>query len=166
VTKLTECNSVNPLVYLSLGTNLGDKQQNLLTAIEKIETQVGHVVAQSAFYATQPWGFESDNGFLNACLAVETRLTPRQLLRVTQRIERAMGRTKKSDGTYHDRIIDIDILLYDEIIVNQPDLKIPHPLMHQRLFVLQPLAEIAQNVMVPGSNISVGEMLKTLEAAS
>jgi len=145
---------------------LGDKQQNMLIAIGKIETQVGHIVAQSAFYATDPWGFKSDNRFLNACLAVETSLTPRQLLRATQRIERAMGRTKKSCGTYHDRIIDIDILLYDDSIVNQPDLKIPHPLMHQRLFVLQPLAEIAQNVIVPGSNISVGEMLKALAAAS
>ncbi len=138
----------------------------MLIAIGKIETQVGHIVAQSAFYATDPWGFKSDNRFLNACLAVETSLTPRQLLRATQRIERAMGRTKKSCGTYHDRIIDIDILLYDDSIVNQPDLKIPHPLMHQRLFVLQPLAEIAQNVIVPGSNISVGEMLKALAAAS
>ena len=145
---------------------MGDKQQNMLIAIGKIETQVGHIVAQSAFYATDPWGFKSDNRFLNACLAVETSLTPRQLLRATQRIERAMGRTKKSCGTYHDRIIDIDILLYDDSIVNQPDLKIPHPLMHQRLFVLQPLAEIAQNVIVPGSNISVGEMLKALAAAS
>lgn len=154
------------LVYLSLGTNLGDKGENLQVAIHQIATQIGLVTAQSAFYETEPWGFESENTFMNACVAVETNLSPRQLLRVTQRIERRMGRTQKSAGSYHDRIIDIDILLYDDVMVSEPDLIIPHPLMHKRLFVLQPLAEIAQNVIVPGSSISVGEMLSALETAS
>jgi 2-amino-4-hydroxy-6-hydroxymethyldihydropteridine diphosphokinase len=154
------------MLYLSLGTNLGDKHKNLQDAIQQIEQRIGHVVAQSAVIATQPWGYKSENEFLNACVAVETTMSPRDILHTTQAIERALGRTQKSRGTYHDRLIDIDILMLDDLIVDEKDLKIPHPLMRHRLFVLQPLAEIAQNVMVPGSSMSVGEMFKTLETDS
>ena len=137
-------------VYLSLGSNLGDKEENLRQAIEKINEKVGAVVRQSSFMTTQPWGFESNNTFVNGAVCCETSLTPHQLLRVTQKIEREMGRTRKSivmvDGQpqvdYHDRIIDIDILLYDDITVDTPTLKIPHPLMHERDFVMIPLSEI------------------------
>ncbi len=137
-------------VYLSLGSNLGDKEENLRQAIEKINEKVGAVVRQSSFMTTQPWGFESSNMFVNGAVCCETSLTPHQLLRVTQKIEREMGRTRKSivmvDGQpqvdYHDRIIDIDILLYDDITVDTPTLKIPHPLMHERDFVMVPLMEI------------------------
>lgn len=137
-------------VYLSLGSNLGDKEENLRQAIEKINEKVGAVVRQSSFMTTQPWGFESNNMFVNGAVCCVTSLTPHQLLRVTQKIEREMGRTRKSivlvDGQpqvdYHDRIIDIDILLYDDITVDTPTLKIPHPLMHERDFVMIPLREI------------------------
>ena len=136
-------------VYLSLGTNLGDKEHNLLSAITEIERRIGSVRAQSAFLSTEPWGFESTNTFLNAAVCVETELSPNALLRVTQQIERDMGRTEKStiNGqqstvTYHDRIIDIDILLYDDLHINTPKLTIPHPHMYERDFVLIPLREI------------------------
>ena len=129
--------------YLSLGTNLGNKEENLKKAIEKIEERVGHVKAQSAFLPTEPWGFESANPFLNAAVCVETDLTPFGLLKATQTIEREMGRHKKStDGGYADRCIDIDILLYDDLRVDEPDLQIPHPLMLKRDFVMIPLREI------------------------
>lgn len=130
-------------VYLSLGTNLGGKTQNLVSAITEIERRIGPVRAQSAFLTTEPWGFESENTFLNAAVRVETALSPFDLLNKTQQIERDMGRTQKSvDGKYHDRIIDIDILLYDDLHINTPKLTIPHPLMYERDFVLIPLKEI------------------------
>lgn len=129
--------------YLSLGSNLGDKRQNLKSAIEEIEKQIGHVVRQSAFIETEPWGFDSDNGFVNAAVCVETELTPLQVLHTTQGIERSLGRREKSvNGEYHDRIIDIDILLYGDEKINEPGLIIPHPLMHERDFVMIPLMEI------------------------
>lgn len=133
------------IAYLSLGTNLGDKRKNIAEAINNIGELVGDVVRQSALYETEPWGFRSDNRFVNAAVCVDTQLSPRRLLEVTQRIEREMGRTLKSDGgEYHDRIIDIDILLYGDLHIDEPDLKIPHPLMHERDFVMMPLNEIME----------------------
>lgn len=133
------------IAYLSLGTNLGDKRKNIAEAINYIGELVGDVVRQSALYETEPWGFRSDNRFVNAAVCVDTRLSSRRLLEVTQRIEREMGRTLKSDGgEYHDRIIDIDILLYGDQHIDEPDLKIPHPLMHERDFVMTPLNEIME----------------------
>lgn len=130
-------------LYLSLGTNLGNRKGNICEAIQKIEEQVGAVVRQSALYETKPWGFSSPNDFINACVKVSTSLSPRQVLEATQRIERELGRTLKSvNGEYHDRIIDIDILLYDDLHINEPDLHIPHPLMEEREFVMVPLKEI------------------------
>lgn len=130
-------------VYLSLGTNLGNRKRNVREAIEKINELVGVVERQSALYETKPWGFSSPNDFINACVLVVTSLSPRQLLETLQAIEKEMGRTLKSvDGEYHDRIIDIDILLYDDLKIDEPDLKIPHPLMEERDFVKIPLHEI------------------------
>ena len=130
-------------VYFSLGSNLGNKRENLNKAIKLMEEQIGVLVRQSAFLATEPWGFQSDNSFVNAAICMETELDPFEVLVKTQEIEREMGRTMKStNGEYHDRIIDIDILLYDDLTVDEPDLKIPHPLMRQRPFVMEPLREI------------------------
>lgn len=130
-------------VYLSLGTNLGNRKRNVHEAIEKIGELVGDVARQSALYETKPWGFSSPNDFINACVLVETTLAPRQLLEMTQRIEKEMGRVGKShDGEYQDRVIDIDILMYDDLKIDEPDLKIPHPLMEDRDFVMVPLKEI------------------------
>ena len=130
-------------VYLGLGTNLGDKVQNLKDAISRISDAVGRILRQSSFIETEPWGFESSNRFLNAVVLGETEKTPREVLLLTQQIERDMGRKQKSVSVgYVDRPIDIDILLYDDLTVDEPDLKIPHPLMHQRDFVMIPLEEI------------------------
>ena len=147
-------------VYLSLGSNLGNKRKNIRLAIEKIGEQVGEVVRQSALYETEPWGFESENRFVNAAVKVTTALSPMEVLRATQQIERDLGRKRKSQSpdsqqrqrvgatagipspVYHDRPIDIDILLYDDWIVDEPELKIPHPLMYKRDFVMIPLREI------------------------
>ena len=134
-------------VYLGLGSNLGDRNANIEQAIALIHERVGEVVRRSSFIETEPWGFESENKFLNAVILCETELTPRQLLKATQKIERELGRKKKSASShishlYKDRPIDIDILLYDDLTIDEPDLKIPHPLMEQRDFVMIPLREI------------------------
>lgn len=148
------------VVYLSLGTNLGDKEHNLKSAIREISKRIGSVTAQSDFIETEPWGFSSDNTFLNAAVKVETMLSPFELLSITQKIERELGRKKKStpaaistDGegkplpVYHDRPIDIDILLYytngtESLALSTPTLTIPHPLMNERDFVQIPLKQI------------------------
>ena len=154
-------------VYLGLGSNLGDREANISRAIALIAEQAGTVVRQSALFYSEPWGFESDNQFVNAAILVSTTLTPRQLLRATQRIERLLGKTKahaterslidNSQLTidnppftlhpspftiYKDRPIDIDILTYDDLHLDLPELKIPHPLMQMRDFVMTPLREI------------------------
>lgn len=130
-------------VFIGLGSNLGDKVWNLQETIRLISERVGAVVRQSSFLETEPWGFESENTFVNAVICCETEKTPREVLVLTQQIEREMGRTRKSSsGGYSDRPIDIDILLYDNLTVDEPDLKIPHPLMHQRDFVMIPMEEI------------------------
>lgn len=139
--------------YLSLGTNLGDKEKNLRTAVRLLEERIGKVDSLSAFYATEPWGFTSDNAFLNAAAGLHTPLTPLEVLEQTQEIERMMGRQHKSvDGVYADRLIDIDLLLgFDDtaalVRMDTPRLRLPHPLMHLRDFVLRPLAEIAPEVV-------------------
>ena len=130
-------------VYLGLGSNLGDCRKNLERAIRLIGDRVGLVTRQSSFIETEPWGFESPNKFMNAVILCETTRSPREVLLLTQQIERDMGRMKKSvSGGYADRAIDIDILLYDDVTIDEPDLKIPHPLMHQRDFVMIPLEEV------------------------
>ncbi len=132
-------------VYLGLGSNLGNRRSIMKEAISRISEKIGEVVRQSSFIETEPWGFDSPNMFLNACVCVETEQTPRQLLVATQQIEKNMGRAHKTtDGEYQDRIIDIDILLYDNLKINEPDLKIPHPLMEERDFVMIPLKEILE----------------------
>lgn len=144
-------------VFLGLGSNLGDRQANIERAIELISERVGEVIRRSSLIETEPWGFESENKFLNGVILCETTFTPRQVLRKTQKIERDLGRKKKTNDQlsivnsqlveakpriYTDRPIDIDILLYDDLAVDEPDLKIPHPRMQEREFVMIPLKEI------------------------
>ena len=134
--------------YLGLGTNLGDKEANLRTAVRLLEERVGEVASLSAFHATEPWGFESANAFLNAAAEVRTSLSPLEVLERTQEIERLMGRRHKSvGGVYADRVIDIDLLLCfaedgTPVRVDTEKLTLPHPLMRQREFVMKPLQEI------------------------
>ena len=131
------------IVYLGLGSNLGNKEQHITTAVKHLEQRVGKVRRLSSLLKTEPWGFTSPNSFVNAAVSIDTILSPHEVLEATQQIERDMGRKQKSmNGEYHDRIIDIDILLYDDMEINEKDLIIPHPLMHQRDFVMIPLREI------------------------
>lgn len=151
-------------VYLGLGTNLGDKEANLNVAIEEIRKRVGEITSLSANYITEPWGFDSQNSFLNAVCKVCTLLSPSEVLSVTQAIERNLGRMKKSiNGQYSDRPIDIDILLYDNLVIDTPELSIPHPLIHKRLFVMEPLTEIAPKLIHPVLHLSMEDILRNLQ---
>ena len=148
-------------VYLGLGTNLGDKEANLDMAMEEIRKRVGEILSLSAYYITEPWGFDSKNAFLNAVCKVSTSLSPLDVLLTTQSIEKDLGRLKKSvNGQYSDRPIDIDILLYDDIVLDSPTLTIPHPLMHKRTFVMEPLSEIDPELVHPVLHKSMKEILK------
>ena len=146
-------------VYLGLGTNLGDKEANLKVAIEEIRKRIGEITSLSAFYVSEPWGFESENSFLNAVCSVTTDFSPMEVLHLTQDIERSLGRLKKSvGGQYSDRLIDIDILLYDDWHIDTPELTIPHPLMWERDFVMIPLREIAPNINAETFGIKRGNI--------
>ena len=144
------------LYYLSLGSNLGDREQTLEAAKRLIEQQIGPITRCSSYYYSDPWGFESEHGFCNLCCAVQTPLSPLTMLAATQAVERALGRTEKTiDAHYHDRIIDIDIILaYDEngneksfnFQLSSFNLVIPHPLWEQRDFVRIPLQEIKTDI--------------------
>lgn len=141
--------------FLSLGSNLGEREQTLSLAIAQLEQKAGHVAAQSEWYYSEPWGYESANGFCNVCVAIESDLQPMEMLRTTQHIERALGRAHKThtdashrptDG-YSDRLIDIDLLeAYSDdgtaVTICTPQLTLPHPLMHERDFVMIPLSEL------------------------
>ncbi len=151
------------MLYLSIGTNLGDKNHNLSRALELIGQRVGKVVAYSGVFETEPWGFSSPNTFFNAAVAVKTTLAPLHALAATQEIEREMGRTHKSvDGHYTDRIIDIDLLLYDgecSAPFESPTLTLPHPHLHERRFVLEPLFEIAPALVHPVLGKTIFDLL-------
>lgn len=144
--------------YLGIGTNLGDKATHIRQAVELIGQRVGTVLAVSSFYQSEPWGFVSDNRFLNVAVQVATSLSPMELLRETQSIEKLMGRTEKTTSTYADRIIDIDILFYGQMVLDTETLKIPHPLLPERDFVVIPLAEIAPQLIHPTLHLRMEEL--------
>lgn len=134
------------IAYLSLGSNVGDREANLRRALQNLSA-LGEIVAKSSVYETEPMEVVDQPWFLNAVIKLRTGLPPSELLRALLKVERSMGRVREQ--AKGPRQIDIDILLYDDAAVNEPGLAIPHPAMHQRMFVLAPLAEIAPNVMHP-----------------
>ena len=153
-------------VFLSLGTNIGNKEENLTRAIELLSLALNKCLAVSTYHETAPWGFDSKNSFLNCAAVFSTETTALQLLDITENIERELGRTTKStNGNYSDRIIDIDILLCDGQVIETPRLTVPHPLMHKRTFVLAPLAEIAPDAIHPTSGKSISELLAACDEA-
>lgn len=132
-------------VYLGLGSNLGNKERIVRKAIDKVGERVGAVVAVSSFYKTAPWGYQSVHTFCNAAISVDTDLSPEEVLFTVQEIERELGSKKhrEGDGSYVDRLVDIDLLDYDGLVLDTHSLVLPHPYMHKRTFVMTPLAEIA-----------------------
>jgi 2-amino-4-hydroxy-6-hydroxymethyldihydropteridine diphosphokinase len=154
-----ETGSVRETAYLSLGSNLGDRAANLREALTQLEA-AGRLLAVSAFYETQPVDLPDQPWFLNCVVAIETGKTPRELLNFALQIEAAMGRLRlREKGS---RKIDIDVVLFGDRIVDEPGLKIPHPAMHQRRFVLEPLVEIAPEVSHPELKKTARELLAEL----
>lgn len=150
-------------VYLGLGSNIGNKPENLKKTIQMIEMRMGTVLSSSAFYETQPWGYVSENSFLNAVILVETNILPLQVLTIIQQIEKEMGREQKNNNNrYEDRLIDIDLLFYDDLIYSDQLLTIPHPLIEKREFVITPMNEIAPNFVHPVSKKKMHVLKKEL----
>jgi len=152
---------LHKLVF-SLGSNQGDRVENLGEACRQIELNVGKAILISSLYETEPWGFEAPDGFLNQALMIESTMGPEEVLKTVQKIEEEIGRARMVDF-YTSRIIDIDIIFYDHLSINQPDLIIPHPLMQLRKFVLIPLNEIIPEFIHPVLKTTISQMLDQCE---
>lgn len=156
-------------VVLSLGSNLCNREQYLLKSTELISCKIGKIVCASVVKETEAWGFEAAP-FLNQVLVVETTLTPEEVLETTQAIERALGRTQKTmlDETgrpvYHDRTIDIDLLIFEDEIRNTPTLTLPHPHITERAFVLEPLCELFNDQIIPPFKQSFKQLLQNINS--
>jgi len=145
--------------FLGLGTNLGDREAYLEKAIESISKSVGRIDSFSGIYETEPWGFQSENNFLNMVVKIHTDFKPAVLMKILLRIEEQLGRIRDT-MEYKSRTIDIDILLYSNLIINSSDLTIPHPMMQDRKFVLVPFCDIAPKMIHPVLNKPFVELLK------
>ena len=143
-------------VYLSIGSNKGNRSVLINKAIDEIEKKVGIIISRSSIYQSKSWGFDS-NDFYNLCLLIDTDIMPKSLLINLKKIEKSMGR-EDVDGSYSDRLIDIDILFYDNITTDLEDLKIPHPKIEIRKFVLVPMLEIADDYVHPILNKTIKEL--------
>jgi len=147
-------------IFLGLGTNLGDREKNLAGAQEAIALRIGKILSASGVYETEPWGFMSDQKFLNQVVKVESNLSPLPLLNLIHEIESDLGRVRQG-VQYSSRVIDIDILLYDDIVFKHDLLQIPHPLMPERKFVLVPLCEIEPGIVHPARKVTIKELLES-----
>lgn len=139
-------------VALSLGSNLGDKRGNIAKALSALDEGGARIVARSADYRTEPWGPIAQDWFVNACALAETDLAPDDLLALCLRVERELGRIRELK--WGPRVIDIDILTYDDLELNTPSLTLPHPYIGERAFVLVPLAEIARDLKLGGRPVA------------
>jgi len=148
-------------VYFSLGSNQGDRMHSLVQATKHIENLIGKLISYSAVFESEPWGFNAETTFYNQVLLVETDLSPKKVLKTILNIEKTIGRIR-SGTTYISRIIDIDILFYNTEIINSENLVIPHPMLHLRRFVLEPLATIAPDLIHPGYNTTISILLRQL----
>ena len=143
------------LAWLALGGNVGDSRALLAQAIEKLcEGDDIRLVARSSDYATPPWGVTDQAPFVNLCIAVETSLSPRDLLSRAHAVERTLGRNRATEQRWGPRTVDIDVIAYDEITIQEPDLVLPHPRLFERAFVLIPLAEIAPDLHIAGRRVA------------
>jgi 2-amino-4-hydroxy-6-hydroxymethyldihydropteridine diphosphokinase len=150
-------------VYLGLGSNLGDRKSNLGESIKQI-SEFAIIKKMSSIYETEPWGLKDQPGFLNQVIFVETKLAPADLLSHLKTIEEKMGR--KKTVLYGPRLIDLDILFFNDLLMKTPDLIIPHPHITERAFVLVPLAEIAPNMNHPHHHKTIKELLKDVDKSS
>lgn len=148
-------------VFVLLGSNVGDSRNYLLQAKKAIEQSVGKIFLESSLYRTAPWGNTDQQDFYNQVLAVETNATPQQCLARLLQIEQDMGRVRHEK--WAPRTIDIDMLFFDALVLNEPDLVVPHPLLHERRFTLEPLCEIAPELIHPVWRKSVRELLALCE---
>jgi len=151
---------VKKIIYIALGSNLGDRQNNLETAIRCLSPDV-RVKKRSSIYETPPWGFEDQPVFLNMVIAAETRLSPESLLKFLKTLEINLGR--KESFRNGPRLIDMDILFYGLLVSDHPGLVIPHPYLHERAFVLVPLAEIAPDLVHPVLKVTIRELLRRVD---
>ena len=152
-------------VYLGIGGNIGNKHNNFAKVLEIIENELGAIVKKSSVYESSPWGFETDDNFWNQIIAVETKLSPSELLESIHKIEKTFGR-KREGNNYESREMDIDILYYDDIFIDTEKLIIPHPKMELRKFVLVPLNEIAPDLKHPLLRFTSFEMLENCKDSS
>ena len=149
-------------VYISLGSNLGNKQSNLEKAIEQLQQRTGVVKQKSTIYESEPWGYAPFNNFLNQVVLITTEHTPSHLLSILLNIENTLGRIRENKG-YQDRVIDLDILFYDKEIIISDTLQIPHERFHERLFMLEPMVEIAPDFVHPQLKQTTQILLETLK---
>ncbi len=147
------------IVYLLLGSNLSDRARMLELARRGIEKHLGKIIKASSIYETEPWGFNSDNNFLNQVLSVSTLFTPQELLKIILNLEKVLGR-KRNDTQYTSRTIDIDILFYNDQIINGKDLTIPHPRIQERMFTLVPLKEMDENLVHPSCHKTIAQLFR------
>lgn len=155
----------NQRIFIGLGTNLGDRAKNLADAITQIEVEVGKSLSISSVYVSAPFGFTAYTDFFNQVIAIETELSPLDLLSKLKLIEAKMGRIKTKDSGYESRIIDLDILDYKGQVYRFEQLSIPHKEMHRRDFVLLPLAEVEPDWIHPVSGESVSQLILELDTS-
>jgi 2-amino-4-hydroxy-6-hydroxymethyldihydropteridine pyrophosphokinase len=147
-------------IYILFGSNIGNKKQYILDAQNLVKQNIGEIIAESSLYESEAWGFACDDSFLNKIIVVESNLNAFEILDITQKIELQLGRVRETTNSYQSRTIDIDILFYDNKILETENLTIPHPQIQNRKFTLIPLAEIASDFVHPKLQKTILELLK------